>query len=134
MLRSRLGLLFKAGSSEHTELTFPRVTISRKLRVVPTPSPLSPEMGRLHSLTSSALAQQASRRHYRRVVKNTGAVEFPLWLSGLRTRHTVCEDVGSIPGLNPWVGSGVATSCGVGHRCCSDLALLWCRPAAAVPI
>ena len=26
-------------------------------------------------------------------------LEFPLWLTGLRTRHTVHEDVGSIPGL-----------------------------------
>lgn len=28
--------------------------------------------------------------------------EFPLWLSGLRTRHHVYEDVGSIPGLAQW--------------------------------
>ena len=26
-------------------------------------------------------------------------VEFPLWLSGLRTRHSVCEDAVSIFGL-----------------------------------
>ena len=26
-------------------------------------------------------------------------VEFPLWLSGLRTQHSVREDLGSIPGL-----------------------------------
>ena len=26
-------------------------------------------------------------------------MEFPLWLSGLRTRHRVHEDAGSIPGL-----------------------------------
>ena len=34
------------------------------------------------------------------------------------------------------LGSGVAVSCGVGHRCGSDLALLplWCRPAAVAPI
>ena len=33
-------------------------------------------------------------------------------------------------------GSGVAMSCGVGHRCGSDLAVLWllCRSAAAAPI
>ena len=33
-------------------------------------------------------------------------------------------------------GSGVAVSCGVGHRHGSDLALLWlwCRPAAIAPI
>ena len=29
--------------------------------------------------------------------------EFPLRLRGLRTQHTVCEDVGSIPGLTQWV-------------------------------
>ena len=29
---------------------------------------------------------------------------------------------------------GVAVSCGVGHRCSLDLALLWYRPAAAAVI
>jgi len=29
--------------------------------------------------------------------------EFPLWLSGLRTWHRLCKDVGSIPGLAQWV-------------------------------
>ena len=43
-------------------------------------------------------------------------IEFPLWLSGLRTWHNVCEDAGLIPGLAQWViGSSVATRCGVGH-------------------
>ena len=44
------------------------------------------------------------------------------------------EDVGSIPGLD--IGSSIAMSCGVGHRCGSTLALLWlwCRPAAAALI
>ena len=34
------------------------------------------------------------------------------------------------------LGSGVAVSCGVGHRWGSDLALLWlwCSPAATAPI
>ena len=29
-------------------------------------------------------------------------VEFLLWLSGLRARHSVCEDVGLIPDLRQW--------------------------------
>ena len=29
--------------------------------------------------------------------------EFPLWLSGLRTQHSVYEDVSSIPGLTQWI-------------------------------
>ena len=29
--------------------------------------------------------------------------EFPLWLIGLRTQHSVCEDAGLIPGLTEWV-------------------------------
>ena len=43
--------------------------------------------------------------------------------------------------FHPWLcsageGSSVAMSCGVGHRCGSDLALLWLwhRPAAVAPI
>ena len=30
-------------------------------------------------------------------------LEFPLWLSRLRTWHSLCEDVGLIPGLDQWV-------------------------------
>ena len=44
-------------------------------------------------------------------------------------------------GFNPWPhlvgqGSGVAVSCGVGHRCSSDPKLLWLwrRMAAVAPI
>ena len=47
------------------------------------------------------------------------------------------EVAGSIPGLAQWVKqSGVAMSCGVGHRHGSDLALLWLwhRLVATVPI
>ena len=50
------------------------------------------------------------------------------------------EIVDSIPGLAQWVKDGVAMSCSVGHRCSSDLALMWlwlwlgCRPAAVALI
>ena len=50
---------------------------------------------------------------------------------------SIHEDVGSILGLTQWVkGSGVAMSCGVGHRCSSDPTLLWLwrKPAAAALI
>ena len=57
--------------------------------------------------------------HFHRLKKNPR--EFPLCLSGLRTQHSVCEDVGSIPGLSQWV---------------KDLVLLWLwhRLAAAARI
>ena len=35
--------------------------------------------------------------------KNSEEMEFLLWLSGLRTRRSVCVDVGSVPGLTQWV-------------------------------
>ena len=59
-------------------------------------------------------------------------LEFPLCLSALRTQHSVCEDVGLIPGLS----QSIATNCGVRHRCGSDLVLLWLwhRPTGAAPI
>ena len=44
-----------------------------------------------------------------------------LWLSGLRTRHSVYEDVGLILGLTQWVKD-------------PGWLWLWCRPAAAAPI
>ena len=43
--------------------------------------------------------------------------EFPLWLSGLRTQHSVHDNTG--------YEYGIATSCGVGCRHSSDLVLLW---------
>lgn len=60
--------------------------------------------------------------------------EFPLWLSGFRAWQSVSEGMGSIPGLFQlgW-GSGIATSCRVGHRFGLYLAFpwLWFRPAAS---
>ena len=54
--------------------------------------------------------------------------EFPLWLSRLRTPHSFCEDVGSIPGLTQRVKDPVLPA--------SDPALLWLwhKPAAAAMI
>ena len=60
----------------------------------------------------------------------------PLWLSGWRTRLSIHENAGSIPGLTQYVGSSIAASCGVGCRFGLDPTLLWlwCRPAAAALI
>ena len=62
--------------------------------------------------------------------------EFPLW-------HSENESIRYLWGFrfNPWPcsmgqGSGIAMSCGIGHRCNWDPVLLWLwhSPAAAAPI
>ena len=64
---------------------------------------------------------------------HAGAPIMSQWLTNLTSIH---EDVGSITGLDQWALLGVAVSCGVGCRRCSDPTLLWllCRPAATGPI
>ena len=58
-----------------------------------------------------------------------------MWLSRLRTQHTVPEDAGLFPGSTQWVKLRfrVAASFGVGPRCGLDPTLLWlwCRTVAA---
>ena len=48
---------------------------------------------------------------------------------------SIHEDVGLIPGLAQWVeGSGIAVSCGIGHRCGLNLVWLWLWLAVAALI
>ena len=39
--------------------------------------------------------------------KNVEILEFPLWLSRLRTQCSLCEDAGLILGLTQWVKDAV---------------------------
>ena len=59
------------------------------------PPRCSPPVLRLEASKDSraARANVASRQNQ----------EWPLWLSGLRTQQSVCEDAGSILGLTPWI-------------------------------
>ena len=51
------------------------------------------DFSQYHKTPPSGVAQR---------LKNTN-VEFPLWLSGLRTQHSLHENAGLIPGLTQWV-------------------------------
>ena len=66
-------------------------------------------------------------------------MEFLLWLTGLRTRHHVCGDLSSIPGLALWVKDPALPQAAVKvtdaariPRCCGSG--LGRRPVAAAPI
>ena len=63
--------------------------------------------------------------------KKIPAQGFPSWLSS-NERTRMIHSWPRLVGL----GSGIAVSCGVGHRCGSDPALPWpwCRPVAAALI
>ena len=74
-------------------------------------------------------------RAHRQLFK--ASIGVPVMAQRVKNLTTIYKDVGSIPCLTQWVkGSGIAMSCLGGHRCNSDLALLWLwhRPAAAAPI
>ena len=62
--------------------------------------------------------------------------EFPLWLGGLGTQHSVHEDADLIPGLTQWVRIWHCHELWCRSRCSSDPALpwLWRSLAAAAPI
>ena len=36
-------------------------------------------------------------------IKELGSFGVPVWLSRLRIQHSVCEDLGLIPGLTQWI-------------------------------
>ena len=52
------------------------------------------------------------------MLEKEDAQKFPLWLSGLRTQHSVREDVGSIPSLTQWVKDLVLPQAAWVQCCC----------------
>ena len=64
-------------------------------------------------------------------------MEFPLWLSRLRTQHCLPEDVGFILGFGQWFKDPVLPQAAAEVIDVTQIQCwprLWCRPAAAAPI
>ena len=79
---------------------------------------------------------RGSQRNFLSIPQGWVSGALPLWFSGLRTPHSVHDDMGLVPGLAQQVKDPPWPGCGIGCRCGSDPALLWrwCRPAAAALI
>ena len=63
--------------------------------------------------------------------------ELPIVSQWVKNSTSIHEDAGLSPGLAQWVRDPVLPqTAALGHKCNSDLALLWlwCRPAAAATI
>ena len=61
-------------------------------------------------------------------------LEFLLWLSGLRTQHSLHEVVGLIPGLIQWVKGPAFLYCRLQMQLGSSAAVAVAYAAAAAPI
>ena len=61
-------------------------------------------------------------------------LEFLLWLSGLRTQHSLHEVVGLIPGLTQWVKGPALLYCRLQIQLGSSAAVAVAYAAAAAPI
>ena len=49
--------------------------------------------------------------------------EFPLWLSGLKTQHCLCDNAGLIPGFTQWVKDPTLPQAVVSV---TEVARIWC--------